>query len=76
MKGIAAATAGLLLATPAAFADVDEANMFQELGYIKATCIYDKLGKVDKKTARMLLKTVYEKHQANRERATLMFSSH
>lgn len=41
MKGIAAATAGLLLATPAAFADVDEANMFQELGYIKATCIYD-----------------------------------
>ena len=48
MKKIALAIAGLLIATPSSFANVEEANMFQDLGYIKASCIYD-VQKVDKK---------------------------
>ena len=47
MRRIATAVAGLLITTPSAFANVDEANMFQDLGYIKATCIYNKFNKVD-----------------------------
>ena len=68
-----AAVAGLLIATPSAFADVNQANMFQDLGYIKATCIYNHFNKVDKKTAKMMLKTVYENHKSNQEQVTLMF---
>ena len=56
MKKIALAIAGLLFATPSTFANVDEANMFQDLGYIKATCLYNKFNKVDKRTARRVLK--------------------
>ena len=41
IKRIAAAIAGLLIATPSTFANAEEANMFQDLGTIKATCIYD-----------------------------------
>ncbi len=63
----------LLIATPSAFADVNQANMFQDLRYIKATCIYNHFNKVDKKTARMMLKTVYENHKSNQEQVTLMF---
>jgi hypothetical protein len=73
MKRIAAAVTGLLIATPSAFADVDEANMFQDIGYIKATCIYNKFNNVDRKTARMLLKTVYKNHKSNQELVTTMF---
>ena len=73
MKRIAAAIAGLLIVTPSTFANLDEANMFQELGYIKATCIYNGFNKVDKKTARMLLKTVYKNHKRNEELVATMF---
>ena len=75
IKRIAAAIAGLLIATPSTFANAEEANMFQDLGTIKATCIYDSFGKVHKETARMLLETVYKSHQSNQERVTLMFQN-
>ena len=73
MKKIVLAITGLLFATPSTFANVDEANMFQDLGYIKATCLYNNFNKVDKRTARMVLKTVYDNHKSNEERVTLMF---
>ena len=73
MRRIAAAVAGLLIAAPSAFADVDRANMFQDLGYIKATCIYNNLNGVDGKEARMLLKTIYKKYESNQELVTAMF---
>lgn len=75
MKKIALAIAGLLIATPSSFANVEEANMFQDLGYIKASCIYDKFSKVDKKTARMLLITVYEHYQKNQDLAAYIFQN-
>ena len=75
MKTVAAAMTGLFITAPSIRAnEVRNANVFQDLGFIKATCIYNSFGAVDSETAKQLLNIIYDEHnKINKEIAKEIF---